>query len=96
MEMTLIIAAMTAATFPVRYLPMLILKRIRIGEKMKAAMQIMPLCIMASMITVDLAGNADTLWQRLAALTLVLAAVGKFENIGLGVVAGVAAYSFLA
>ena len=98
MQLFWVIVLMTAATYPFRFLPALLLKQIRIPAAVDYAMQMMPFCIMVSMVTVAVVAvvAAETMMlQKIAALIAVLAVSYVTANVGLGVVTGVVIYSVL-
>ena len=95
MQLFWVIVLMTAATFPFRFLPALWLKQIRIPAAVDYAMQMMPFCIMVSMVTVAVVAAETMMLQKIAALIAVLAVSYATSNVGLGVVTGVVIYSVL-
>ena len=95
MQLFWVIVLMTAATYPFRFLPALLLKQIRIPAAVDYAMQMMPFCIMVSMVTVAVVAAETMMLQKIAALIPVLAVSYVTANVGLGVVTGVVIYSVL-
>ena len=95
MQLFWVIVLMTAATFPFRFLPALLLKQIRIPAAVDYAMQMMPFCIMVSMVTVAVIAAETMMLQKIAALIAVLVVSYVTSNVGLGVVTGVVIYSVL-
>ncbi len=89
-----VIVAMTVATYPVRLLPASFLKRIHISKAAKHAMQIMPFCIMVSMIVIDIATGVLVI-QKFIAIALVLIISYVINNVGLSVLIGVIGYSVM-
>lgn len=92
-EMLWILLAMTLVTYPVRLLPALLLKRARIPATIELCMQLMPFCIMVSMIVIDVAANSALARDRILALVPVLIVSYVSGNMGLGVLVGILAYS---
>ena len=95
MQLFWVIVLMTAATYPFRFLPALLLKQIRIPAAVDYAMQMMPFCIMVSMVTVAVVAAETMMLQKIAALIAVLVVSYVTSNVGLGVVTGVVIYSVL-
>ena len=95
MQLFWVIVLMTAATYPFRFLPALLLKQIRIPAAVDYAMQMMPFCIMVSMVTVAVIAAETMMLQKIAALIAVLVVSYVTSNVGLGVVTGVVIYSVL-
>ena len=91
-----IIVAMTAATYPARLAPMLLLKNIRISKPIVECMQIMPFCILLSMLVIDVYADAEIIRPKLFALAAVLLASYASRNVGVGVLVGVLTYSAIA
>lgn len=94
-EFAAILLAMTAVTYPMRLLPALWLMRLQLSQPVADCVRLVPVCIMISMIVIDLcAGWASAAW-RLLALLPVLVVNCLTDSIGAGVLVGVLAYSAL-
>lgn len=91
----MIILAMTAATFPSRFLPALFIKTISIDSDVADALRIVPFCILVSMIAMDVSGGAGIELQKLAAVAIVVMIGWWSESVGLSVVGGVIVYTLL-
>lgn len=92
-EMTVIILAMTAMTYPMRLLPALLLARVKVPQSITDCMQLIPVCIMTSMIVIDIFADFTNAIWRLLALLPVLVVAYVSGSIGAGVLVGVLGYS---